>query len=91
METIASRLNKALSLRKMKPIELAEKTGIDKGSISSYLSGRYKPKSKNIYIMAKILDISPTWLLGYDVDINNDEIINIYKDDQIVLWRDLFG
>ena len=34
------RLQKALDLNKMRPIELAVKTGIDKSSISSYLSVR---------------------------------------------------
>ncbi len=73
MEKISVRLNEALNLRNMKPIELSEKTNIDKGSISCYLSGRYDPKSKNIYLMAKALNVSPTWLLGYDVPMENDD------------------
>lgn len=90
MEKISDRLNYALHLRNMKPIELSEKTGIDKGSISSYLSGRYLPKSKRIYKMAKALSVDPVWLLGYDVPIEQ-QLTTININDKIVLWDDLFG
>lgn len=85
MEKICKRLNEAIKLRNLKPIDLSNKTGIDKGSISSYLSGRYLPKSKNIYKMAKALNVNPSWLLGYDVpmepenskDLGNNENDNL--------------
>lgn len=67
METISSRLKEALAIRNMKPIELSNKSGIDKGSISLYLNGKYTPKSKKIYKMAEVLNVNPSWLLGYDV------------------------
>ena len=35
--------------------------------MSYYLSGRSEPKSDRLYIIAKILDVSEAWLLGYDV------------------------
>ena len=41
----------------MQQAELAEKTGIDKGQISSYISGRYKPKLENLSLMAVALDV----------------------------------
>jgi len=90
MEKISNRLNKALNLRNMKPIELSEKTNIDKGSISCYLSGRYDPKSKNIYKIAKVLDVNPVWLLGYDVPMDNN-INAISANNQIMLWDNLWG
>ncbi len=90
MKNISDRLNEALNIRGMKPIELSEKTGIDKGSISSYLSGRYLPKSKNIYKIATILNVDPTWLLGYDVPMEK-EIFTLYGNDTIRLWDDMFG
>ncbi|MBQ9942432.1 MAG: helix-turn-helix domain-containing protein [Christensenellaceae bacterium] len=67
MATIPSRLREALSLRNMKQIELSEHTGINKGAISSYLSGKYEPKQHNISLMAKALDVSEGWLMGQDV------------------------
>jgi transcriptional regulator with XRE-family HTH domain len=50
-----------------KQADLVRETGLDRGSISSYLSGKYEPKQKAIYKMAKALDVSESWLLGYDV------------------------
>lgn len=67
MADFSTRLKNALSIRNMKPIELSKKTGIDKGSISLYLKGKYIPKSNKIYKMAKVLNVNPSWLLGYDV------------------------
>lgn len=69
-DTFASRLSKALSIRNMRPIDLANKSGLNKAIISQYLSGRYKAKQDNIYILAKALDINEAWLMGFDVDIN---------------------
>ena len=67
MSTIASRLREALSVRGMKQIELSEKTGINKGAISSYLSGKYEPKQANVASLAQVLSVNEAWLLGKDV------------------------
>lgn len=68
MDTIASRLRAALEMRGMKQAELVELTGIGKSSISTYLRGSYIPKQKNIYKMAKALNVNEAWLMGEDVD-----------------------
>ena len=47
MTEIKAHIKQALQMRNMKQAELADKTGIDKGQISSYISGRYKPKQEN--------------------------------------------
>ena len=67
VDTFTNRLNKAISLRNIKPIELSEKTGIDKSKISSYMSGRYKAKQDGVYLLAHALNVSEVWLMGYDV------------------------
>ena len=61
------RMKQALQMRGMKQVELADKTGIDKGQISSYLSGKYKPKQENLSLMAVALNVSEYWLMGMDV------------------------
>lgn len=72
METISKRLNEAMNKRNIKAADLVKKTGISKGALSSYLSGRYLPKSKYIYKLAAALDVNPTWLLGYDVPMETE-------------------
>ena len=65
--TVSQRLREALTASGKKQADLVRETGLDRGSISSYLSGKYEPKQKAIYKMAKALDVSESWLLGYDV------------------------
>lgn len=85
-DTTSNRIKKALKLRGMKQIDLSNKSGIDKGSISYYCSGKYEPKQDAIYKMAKVLDVSEMWLWGYDCPMdrpiaqkNNDELSEITK------------
>lgn len=66
MSIIAKRLQKAMEIRGMKQIDLVNATGIGKSSISTYLSGEYEPKQRNIYKLAKALEVNEAWLLGFD-------------------------
>lgn len=65
--SIQNRIEEALNLKNMKPIELAEKTKISKSSISSYCKQRWQPKQDALHKMAQVLDVSELWLAGYDV------------------------
>lgn len=67
MKSISERMKEALELRNMKQADLVEMTGIGKSSISTYLSGDYEPKQRNIYKIAKALDVNEAWLMGNDV------------------------
>ena len=67
MATTAERLREALAARGMKPVDLHEKTGISKASISQYMSGHVNPKQDRIYLMAKALNVDELWLMGHDV------------------------
>lgn len=71
------RLKIALDIRNMKQSELVEKTGIDKGQLSSYLSGKYKPRQQNLHLLATALSVDEAWLMGYNVpmDIEESKII----------------
>ena len=79
---VNARLREALDAAGKKQADLARETGLDKGSISSYLSGKYEPKSKAINAMAKCLDVSEMWLWGYDVP--KERTIEQKKNDTLV-------
>ena len=70
---VADRLRHALTIKDMKPIELSEKTGIPKSSISQYMSGYAQPKQDRIYLIAKSLGVSEAWLMGYDVPMERSQ------------------
>ena len=72
MVQIRARIKEGLQMRNMKQAELADKTGIDKGQISSYLSGKYKPKQENLSLLAAALDVSEYWLMGLDVPMERE-------------------
>ena len=74
VDSFMNRLNKAITLRGIKPIELSEKTGIDKSKISSYMSGRYKAKQDGVYLLAQALDVNEIWLMGYDVPMERQKV-----------------
>lgn len=81
----AERLRIALDFRNMKATELSELTGINKSTISQYLSKEYEPKRDRIELFAKTLNVNEVWLIGYDVpmEINssdiNDSLIEKYE------------
>lgn len=63
----AKRLALALSTANMRPQDLANASGVSKASISQYLSGSHAPSNISSGKMAKVLNVSPVWLMGFDV------------------------
>ena len=74
MKTTADRIKEGMELRQLKQSDLVEKTGISKGALSSYISGRYVPKQNNIFLIAKALNVSESWLMGNDVPLERRKI-----------------
>ena len=50
----------------MKAIDLHNLTGIGKPSISAYMAGEYEPKQRNLYKIAKALNVSTQYLMGIE-------------------------
>lgn len=47
--------------------EFANEIGVSKQAVSAYLNGVRKPKKIVAEAIARQLNVSPAWLLGYDV------------------------
>lgn len=73
-ETCGKRIEKALIIRKMKQTDLCKLAHIPKSSLSLYLREAYEPKKDRLYEMAMVLNVSETWLMGYDVPMEREEI-----------------
>lgn len=78
IDTFANRLKKAMDKRGFKPVDLVNKTKLDKSLISNYLSGNYEAKSDKLSILSKALDVDEEWLLGY-------RPITLYNYDSIIV------
>ena len=85
MSTLADRLKEGMSLRGLRQADIVEKTGINKGALSSYISGRYQPKQNNIFLLARALDVNEAWLMGADVPMERATMADIdeYKNKMI--------
>ncbi|MFQ9501657.1 MAG: S24 family peptidase [Clostridia bacterium] len=77
LESFAVRLDKAMKLRNIKSVELHEKTGISESLISKYLSGNALARQKKIFLLSKVLDVNPAWLMGYDVPMTDLKAVKI--------------
>lgn len=75
------RLREAMERRGMRAVDLVEATGIPKGTISYYLSGKTEPKADRLYLLAQVLDVNEAWLLGYEVPMLRSS--NQKKNDQL--------
>lgn len=62
------RLRRAMFSSGLRQADLVERTGIDKGSVSSYVSGRYKPNAEKVAKLASALGVTPAWLVGEGPD-----------------------
>lgn len=64
---LKDRLKEAMDIRGLKQADIVEKGKIDKGQLSSWLSGKYKPRQNNISKLSELLSVDEAWLMGYDV------------------------
>lgn len=87
-EKFTERLNEAMKIQGLRQVDLIKKTkevmkryikdyngdGIDKTLLNKYIKGIAIAKQDNMFILAKALDVSEGWLMGYDVDMERDWI-----------------
>ncbi len=88
VDTFTNRLNQAMHEQGLRQIDLVKKTklvmekyiknykgnGIDKSLLNKYIKGVAIAKQDKMYILAKALNVSEGWLMGYDVDKDRDWI-----------------
>ena len=90
---LQDRLAEALRVREIRAIRLSEETGVPKGAISYYLNGKSTPKPDRLRLICEVLNVSETWMLGYDVPmdislvedtnmdfISNETFINVKQE-----------
>ncbi|MCH5149257.1 MAG: helix-turn-helix transcriptional regulator [Spirochaetales bacterium] len=77
------RLRHILAKKGMKQQDLADRCGINKTSISQYAKGILAPSVKHAKIMAKVLKVSPAWLMGLTDDVP-EVFVGLENDRQII-------
>ena len=66
MAEFYKQLLKAMKLKCITQTELCKRTQIPKSAMSQYMSGKFKPKQTRTYLIAKALNVSEAWLMGFD-------------------------
>lgn len=67
VESVAQRLRVAMNISGKTQADLVRDTGISKGTLSRYLSGKFEPKQIAINKLALALNVAEFWLWGCDV------------------------
>lgn len=87
MAEFKDRLEEALSIRGMKPVDLSRLTGIGEGAISQYRKGAYKATQRNLEKMAKVLQVPIPWLMGTDDQTAQKSLPQVTTSDNTVTFR----
>jgi transcriptional regulator with XRE-family HTH domain len=78
---LKDRLQTAMNVRGLRAVDLVDRTGIPKVTISYYTSGKTVPRADKLYLLAQALNVSEAWLLGYDVEMARTD--DQKKNDQL--------
>lgn len=77
--TTAERIRLAMEAAGKRQADLVRETGIDKGALSHYLKGKYKPKQDVVYKLAKALDVSVSYLIGQAENPDDYDTLDSHK------------
>ena len=69
------RLKELLNITGDSQNEMARKSGLTKSAISNYVNGSREPRQDALYYLSKAYNVNPSWLMGYDVPMDNIETI----------------
>ena len=72
VDTFENRIRYAMDLRGKRQIDVCKHFGWARSTMSQYCDPlvHYKPKADRMYQLAEYLNVSPVWLMGYDVPMN---------------------
>lgn len=80
MGDFQKRLRQAMFMKHIRQKDIAERTGISDGKISSYVNGRYKPNAEALAKIALALGVDAAWLAGEGPDVDPaDLMVRDYK------------
>lgn len=86
-ELTAKRLQLAIQNAGISQQELAEKSGVNKASISQYVNGSHAPSNISSGKMGKVLNVEPLWLMGFDVEMRKEQSSESAKIDMDFLSK----
>lgn len=64
---LSARMKYAMEQKGIRQTDLEKMSGIGKGALSLYMSGKLVPKTPTVEKISSALDVPVLWLMGYDV------------------------
>lgn len=89
--TCAQRIREGLAARDMTQADLCRITGIGKSAMSQYANGSIVPRQDRTYLIAKALNVSDAWLMGFDVPMERKTPASPGESERIKEFSELFG
>ena len=90
-EETSKRLRIAMDKEMITAKQLSEKSGVSEPSISQYLHGTFAPKNITAAKLAKVLDVNPMWIMGFDAPMEPERPPMEHLDYYIVGATDIAG
>lgn len=81
MTTFQKRFIQAKEQSGLRWVDIANRSGLDKASISQYKNGVHTPEPDALYRLAVALNVSMEWLTGADIplaSVDDSKILNRY-------------
>lgn len=75
-------------LNASKPFQKSLEINMSKSTLSQYVSGKQSPDQKHLFLLAKTLDVSEPWLMGYDVSIQRKSSSS--NDNNVIKLTDIY-
>lgn len=91
MKNTADRLKQLMSEKNLKQVDILNMSkpfqksldiSMGKSTLSQYVSGKQSPDQPRLYLLAKTLDVSEPWLMGFDVDRSRKLEDTLKKSDE---------
>lgn len=73
ISTFKDRLHEAIVVSGLQQVVVAERAGISKSLLNKYLKGVSEAGNHKLYFLSQALNVSPVWLMGYDVPMDREE------------------
>lgn len=86
----SERLKAIMEIRRLRQIDIlnqakpfCDKYGVKlgKNDLSQYVSGKVEPGQEKLTVLGLALDVSETWLMGYDVPMEREN--NLYTPERV--------
>lgn len=75
-------------LNASKPFQKSLEINMSKSTLSQYVSGKQSPDQKHLFLLAKTLDVSEPWLMGYDVSMQRKNSNS--NDNNVIKLTDIY-